>query len=171
MDIVSHGLWGGIAFGRKTKKSFLAAFLFGIAPDFLAFAPFFAGMILGFTPRVFTPGEPPPLDAIPQYIHSVYQVTHSVIIFLLAFAAVAIIIRRPLWEMLAWGLHILMDIPTHSNSFFPTPFLWPLSTFHIDGIPWGHPVIFFPNVILLTLLYAIFLVKKGREKKYEQSPT
>lgn len=166
MDIVSHGLWGGIAFGRKSRKSFLLSFCFGVAPDFLAFAPFFMGMILGLTPRVFTPGEPPPSSAIPAYIRSVYQITHSAIIFLIAFAAVAIILRRPLWEMLAWGLHILMDIPTHSNSFFPTPFLWPFSSFHINGVAWGNPMIFFPNIIMLAILYTIFFIKKRRAKEH-----
>ncbi len=47
MDIVSHGLWGGAAFGRKNKKSFWVAFLFGVLPDLLAFGPFFIGIQSG----------------------------------------------------------------------------------------------------------------------------
>lgn len=35
MDIVSHGLWGAIAFGRRTRSSFWLSFVFGIAPDFV----------------------------------------------------------------------------------------------------------------------------------------
>ena len=51
MDIISHGLWGSITFGRKNKKSFWTAFLFGLAPDFLAFAPLFILIFLGIVDR------------------------------------------------------------------------------------------------------------------------
>jgi len=66
--------------------------------------------------------------------------------------------------MWAWGLHILMDIPTHSTDFFPTPFLWPFSGYRVDGISWGHPYIFFPNVVVLIVLYILFFLKKKKRK-------
>ena len=37
MDIVSHGLWGSIAFGRKSRSSFWMAFVIGMAPDIFSF--------------------------------------------------------------------------------------------------------------------------------------
>lgn len=162
MDIISHGLWGGVAFGRKNKKSFWTSFLFGIAPDFLAFAPFFASVFLGLAefPKFST--EPPIPDGIPQYVHIVYSFTHSLIIFAVAFLIVGAILKKPFYEMLAWGLHILIDIPTHSNAFFPTPFLWPFSSAHVDGIPWAHPAIFIPNVALLAILYIYFFWLRKR---------
>jgi hypothetical protein len=36
MDVISHGLWGGVAFGRKNKKYFWWSFGFGIMPDLLS---------------------------------------------------------------------------------------------------------------------------------------
>ncbi len=42
MDIISHGLWGGITVGRKSGRSFWTAFCFGVAPDLFAFGPMFA---------------------------------------------------------------------------------------------------------------------------------
>ena len=166
MDIISHGLWGGVAFGRENKRSFWISFLFGIAPDFLAFAPFFASVILGFAefPKFST--EPPVPDGIPQYVHSVYSFTHSLIIFAALFLIIWLGWRKPFWEMSAWGLHILFDIPTHSNAFFPAPFLWPFSSAHVDGIPWADHVIFIPNAALLIILYLYFFVyrKQHAEK-------
>ena len=163
MDIASHGLWGGIAFGRKNKKSFWAAFLFGILPDFLAFGPFFIGTFFGFYkwPR-FGP-EPPDPSLIPSFVGQVYNITHSLIIFAAVFLIIWLILKRPVYEMLAWGLHILVDIPTHSYRFFPTPFLWPISDLKVDGVGWGHPYIFFPNIALLILLYLWFFVIKKRK--------
>ncbi len=51
MDVFSHGLWGGILFGRKNKRNFLLAFLIGIAPDVFSFGPFFLVSLLGLTER------------------------------------------------------------------------------------------------------------------------
>ena len=62
----------------------------------------------------------------------------------------------------AWGLHLVMDIFTHSDAFFPTPFLWPLSNAHFDGLPWVNPLIYIPNVLLLAVLYAWFFLKRKK---------
>ena len=160
MDFISHGLWGGIAFGRSSRRSLALAFLFGIAPDLLSFGPVVVGAIaahgLDFSHRI---GHPPDPAAIPAYVYHLYDLTHSLVVFGLAFALVWLLRRRPLWEMGAWGLHIVVDIFTHSTAFFPTPFLWPLFDVRFDGRSWADPVIFVPNVVLLVVLYAVFLWK------------
>ena len=163
MDIISHGLWGSIAFGRKNKKSFRTAFLFGLAPDFLAFAPLFILIFLGIVDRPsIPPMEPPDTSLIPSFVYGVYNVTHSLFVFAAAFLFLWIILRKPMWEICAWGLHILLDIPTHSYQFFPTPFLWPISDFRFDGIGWSDPYIFFPNIVVLLILYVWFyLIKRN----------
>lgn len=156
MDIISHGLWGSITFGRKNRRSFWLAFLFGILPDFLAFAPFTLAMFLGLSNHEWHFGEPPNPEVFPSYIYDVYNISHSLPVFALVFILLWIIFRRPIWEFSAWGLHILFDIPTHSTNFFPTPFLWPVSDLYVSGISWGQPIIFVPNVILLVILYIWF---------------
>ena len=42
------------------------------------------------------------------------------------------ILRRPVLEMLAWALHILIDIPTHQG-IFAVRFLWQLSNCVLDS--------------------------------------
>lgn len=165
MDIISHGLWGGVAFGRKSKKNFWWSFGFGIAPDFFSFGIFTMMRILGLASGPDWGKGVPSNDAIPVYVHSLYNVTHSLIVFAAVFGIVWLVRRKPFLPMLAWGLHILMDIPTHSTSFFGTPFLWPVSTFEVNGISWGHPIIFFPDVIALFVLYLWFFVFKKKLKK------
>src|SRR3989344_3824981 len=109
MDILSHGLYGGVAFGRKNKKSFWTAFTFGVLPDLLAFGPFFVSIFLGFRNWPgFNDTEPPNPELIPSYVSNIYNVTHSLVIFLAVFLIVWIILRRPFWEMSAWVLHILL---------------------------------------------------------------
>jgi len=165
MDIISHGLWGAIAFGRKNRKSFLLAFLFGVLPDLLSFGIFFVLAIFGVFERPDFGGmEPPTNEMVPSFVHSLYNVTHSLVVFLVIFVLLWVAFKRPIFVFAAWGLHILIDIPTHSSSFFPTPFLWPLSDFIIDGKSWASPYIFFPDVILLSFLYIWFFIWKRRGK-------
>lgn len=159
MDVFSHGLWGGIAFGRRRKRDFWAAVLFGMLPDLISFGPFFLMALLGVIPLRF--GGPPSLDIIPQFVFFLYSVTHSLIVFALVFGAVWARRKRAYVPLAAWGLHILVDIPTHSTQFFPTPFLWPLSSVHVNGVPWSHPMIFFTDVVFLIVLYVWFFVFKG----------
>jgi membrane-bound metal-dependent hydrolase YbcI (DUF457 family) len=155
MDIVSHGLWGGIAFGRASRRTFWTAFAFGVMPDLFAFGPHFVASIWdSLAGNGGTPIGPRHGHAnIPGYIFAIYNVTHSLVVFALAFALVWAVRRRPWWPMGAWGLHVLMDIPTHSTRFFPTPFLWPLSDYRVDGISWGQPIILVPDLVLLAGLY------------------
>jgi membrane-bound metal-dependent hydrolase YbcI (DUF457 family) len=96
-------------------------------------------------------------------VHDLYHFTHSFVIFALAFAAVWVFRRKAFLPMLAWPLHIIVDIPTHSTNFFPTPFLWPFfDNLRVDGIPWSHPMIFIPNVVLLAAVYLWFFVVRPR---------
>src|SRR3972149_6787177 len=162
MDIVAHGLWGGIAFGRKNLRSFSLACFFGVLPDLFSFGPLYVAVLLGLAERPrFSPEPPDPL-LIPAYVHQLYNITHSLVVFLAALALLWVVFRTPIWQAFAWGLHVLFDIFTHSYRFFPTPFLWPISDFKIDGWPWGMPVIFIPNVVFLALLYAWFFLRQKR---------
>lgn len=163
MDFISHGLWGGIALGRSSRRSFWTALAFGVAPDVLSFGPVMvtgfvrdgAGFLRGL-------GHPPDAALIPDYVYGLYDVTHSLVVFAAVFALAWLVRRRPILEMGAWGLHVTMDIFMHSDAFFPTPFLWPLWNVHVDGVPWGHPIVFFPNVALLALLYAWFFYRRKK---------
>lgn len=82
MDIISHGLWGGIALGRSSRKSFRTAFFFGVAPDLFSFGVFFAGAFavhgLEFLQGI---GRPPDAAQIPAYVYQLYNVTHSFVVF------------------------------------------------------------------------------------------
>jgi hypothetical protein len=163
MDIISHGLWGSIAFGRRNRRSFWMSFFFGVVPDLFSFGIFTATIWLGFASGPdWGKGLPDP-NTIPEYVHSLYDWTHSLLIFLFAFAVVWVVRKRPLWEMCGWGFHIIFDIFTHSSRFFPTPFLWPLSDVTFEGIPWGDARIFIPNIVLLAVLYVWYFIYRRRQ--------
>jgi hypothetical protein len=165
MDIVSHGLWGSIAFGRKNRSSFWLAFVIGMAPDICSFGILWAAAMIGLSEKPDFSHGTPPESTIPQYVHHLYNVTHSFIVFLAVFFFVWFLLKRPLWELGAWGLHVLVDIPTHSYAFFPTPVFWPLFNWKFDGWQWMAPSILIPNFALLAVLYAWYFWQTLKAKK------
>jgi hypothetical protein len=162
VDILSHGLWGAIVFGRKNKKSFWKSFLWGVMPDLLSFGIFTPLAFFGIVKSVNWHEGPPSPDQIPQFVHTLYNLTHSFVIFALVFGIVFYFTKKPMLEMLAWPLHISVDIFTHGVGFFPTPFLWPFLDYRFDGIPWSHPSIFFTNWALLAVCYGLFFVYRKK---------
>ncbi len=168
MDTLSHGLWGGLVFGRNNKRNYWWAFSFGLLPDLLSFGLFTVAQILGFGTRVQWSGGPPDVTLIPSYVDIMYNYTHSLIIAAIVFGLIWLIMKKPWLPLLAWPLHILFDTPVHSTDFYPTPFLWPLSNFHIDGISWSHPWIFFPNWAALIIGYGFWYYQRRKKKSSPQ---
>ena len=170
MDILAHGLWAGVAAQavRRRHRSIRVRFAvaWGIAPDLAAFGILFVVLLAG-----LAQGEPTwarladyesmaraALNGHPllQISSALYTLGHSALIFLAAFGAVWLAHGRPRWEMAAWGLHILLDIPTHARSFYPTPVLWPLVDWTVDGVSWTVPWVFALNYAALALAWGWF---------------
>lgn len=158
MDIISHGFWGGIAFGRRAKQAFLITFWFGVLPDLFAFSFVFVKRLFG---GEFIKG---PIEQIPDYVHGLYNVSHSLVVAAAALLICLMIWRGRAWVVAAWPLHILFDMFTHDLRFFPTPFLWPGPTPFISGIPWSTPWVFFMNWGALGGLYIVWFIIKHKEK-------
>jgi hypothetical protein len=68
------------------------------------------------------------------------------------------------WALLlgGWPLHIIMDIPTHSREFFPTPFLWPISDVTFNGISWATAWFMIANYSLLAIVFTTLVWKFPR---------
>lgn len=159
MDIFAHGLWTYAVFHRK-RYAWLAV-LFGLLPDLLSFGILFiANLANGDLAR----GRPA-LDALPTWIFASYNMTHSMVVFGFVLLIAYIITKKWFWPLMAWGLHILTDIPTHSNSFFPTPFLWPLSNYRFNGISWGTPWFMMLNYGALIIVFIVIARNRAKYKK------
>ncbi len=184
MDVFAHILWtGGItkAVNNKREKqgkkpfSIIWSAFCGVAPDLFAFGPAFLLMFLGILSGSFHFSEIPQPDFHGVEDHpegnfpyaylsfALYNISHSAIIFLLVFALIWIIRKAPYWELSGWLLHILIDIPTHSSLFYPTPFLFSLSNFKISGVSWGVPWFMALNYGAL-LVFFVYLLLSRRKK-------
>lgn len=178
MDTFSHGLWAGaLAKGlnkRKGKRhvNVWATALWGIFPDIFAFGipMFIIFWSVAFNGGHFADfgGRPPMVEPtggdsllVYQLSHVLYNMSHSLIVFGAVFFAVWVHFKQVRLELLGWLLHILMDIPTHSYAFFPTPVFWPLLDWKFDGFSWGQPWFMVFNYSLLLLAYALLSRKRA----------
>ncbi len=182
MDIFAHGFWAAaIARGTNTKADTRImrpwlAFLFGLFPDLFAFSvPFIVFGVSWLTGgQSFSAGAagPPSLQspAMLNLAYALYNVSHSLVIFALVFIIVALIRgKRPLWELSGWLFHILCDIPTHTDAFFPTPIFWPISSAHFrGGISWGQTWFMLANYSLIILAHLAITLWR-RTKKHPAS--
>ena len=160
MDVLSHGLWGGLPFLKKGRKRYGTAVAFGMLPDILAFFPY--------TPQAWLAGravrahgdwsQPPDPGVFPDYVFIFYRFTHSLVVFAAFFFLVWRTRRKAYGEMWSWGFHVLTDIPTHTLKFFPTPFLWPIANLYVDGFAWGVPPFTWVNYALLCCAYGIWYI-------------
>lgn len=89
--------------------------------------------------------------------------SHSLIIFGIVLGLIYVILKRFPWEMMGWLLHVLIDIPTHSYAFYPTPFLWPLSDVKLGGLSWANPWFMAVNYAAIIIVY-IILWRTGKKK-------
>jgi hypothetical protein len=158
MDYFAHAAWSFIFFNKK--KPIWAAIAFGILPDtlswflFMVYNLLFNGADLG----------KPALFKLPSWMISLYGVTHSLIVFLVIAGIIYLIFKKIPWYVYAWPIHILMDIPTHSRDFLPTPFLWPISNWFFPGFSWGQPWFMVLNWSLILIFIAYVIGKRLRTK-------
>jgi membrane-bound metal-dependent hydrolase YbcI (DUF457 family) len=165
MDFVSHALWGGVSFGRKNRNNFLLAAGISILPDVLTEGLFMVLYLLDIGGMPGWENGHPNISDFPMFAQNLYNITHSLVIFALVFGLLWATAKKPVWVVAGWGLHILIDIPTHSLTLFPTPFLWPISYFRVDGIGWDNPIILAIDIVLLVAVYSLWLYPRFHRKQ------
>ena len=169
MDILAHSLWTAgatIPLRRRfpARLSVGWSVFWGIFPDVFSFAVPAAIRIWWYVSGTTHSLLPDPHG--PQHFNFVwplYYASHSLIVFAAAFGIAWLIARRPVFEMLAWCLHILIDIPTHQG-FFALHFLWPFSSYGFSGIRWENPWFMAANYAALLLLYLWMWIAKRRQR-------
>ena len=153
MDIFAHFLWTS-AFYWQHPKRWIAG-LIGFLPDIFAFGPFFVLALVNGT----LIGGPHGLVANQAGIHALYNISHSFVVCACGLLLLFWLKRDWFWISFGWPLHILIDMFTHTEQFFPTPILWPISGFHIGSFSWGEPWFMAINYGMLAVLYVTLLIR------------
>ena len=141
MDILSHILIGRIISSNQIKKAQIFTMVFSFLPD-LGQIPFY--LVLGYEnarPFLF----PYNSDWIgTRSLHPVltamWDIPHSFFFLFLIILPVITYFKIPKISFFAYGLHLLIDIPTHTGEWMIRPF-YPFN-FAIPGITdaWAWPV-------------------------------
>ena len=163
-----------IALKKKNKRTINApwATFWGVFPDLFAFGiPItitIITMLFSGNFSLLSLGHSLVQSSLPI---NLYQYSHSLVLWAFVFGMVRIIFKRPRLELLGWLLHILIDIPSHSINFYPTPFLFPISNYHFThGIAWSNQWFMIINYFLLILVYVYFYgfrKKKQKQKNFD----
>jgi len=104
----------------------------------------------------------PVTASILLFADTLYTLSHSAIVFFSIIITARLVTKKIPWVLMGWGLHILMDIPTHAKAFYPTPVFWPLSNWTFDGIPWATPWFILLNYSLLLVMYCFIKRRKSK---------
>lgn len=179
MEILAHTLWTTAAArkanaiakkkGKLYQLNLAWTAFWGIFPDLFAFTiPFFIAfykIIVGQQQFSFLRTSHQVTNGF-TLAHTLYQYSHSIVIWALVFLFIWALLRRPPWVLFGWLLHILIDIPSHSMTFFPTPFLFPISKYVFPyGIAWSNIWFMIVNYLALAIVWGTILVKKYRKPK------
>jgi hypothetical protein len=154
MDIFAHFLWTFAIYWQHPKRWW--AGLIGMLPDLLSFGIFTVVSVLS---RGF-PSGPPVASTIPDYVYVMYSITHSLVIFAIGATLLWYFARNWFWVSFGWALHIIIDLPTHTSAFFPTPLLWPISDMTLSGISWATQWFMIANYSSLAILYTWLITRK-----------
>jgi ABC-type dipeptide/oligopeptide/nickel transport system permease subunit len=73
-----------------------------------------------------------------QFVWQLYNGSHSLLVFGAVLGLVWGWFGVRCGSFWGWGLHILIDIPTHTG-IFAIHFLGPLSSYRFEGIRWENP--------------------------------
>lgn len=153
MDMVSHALLTNLIFKEAPTGQRIWAIIFSVLPDALSFVPLFATDF--FKKMLFF--KRPPTSLYPRYIFTIYTVFHSLVIWCVVFLLL-LLFKLEWWAIayLGWGMHIIIDIFTHSKRAFSTQIFWPFSNYSFSGISWSSKWFIIINYSVILVLYIIF---------------
>jgi hypothetical protein len=99
---------------------------------------------------------------VDAWSHHLHCILHSAPIALVVSLAISLL-RPALWPLLAaWWSHIVIDVLTHSNAFYPVPVLYPFTMAGFDGIPWNTPWFVILNYTALAIAWLALGLSRPR---------
>ncbi len=163
MDILAHTLWAGagIALARRRRpiavRTVAATLALAALPDVVQLLPIIGWWLFGdgswAVLRAFAaalPGQEPALPPLVNLLsHHLHCIMHSAIVAAAVTLLLWLVWRSPWIPLLGWWSHIVIDVFTHSATFYPSPVLYPITERGFDGIAWNTPWFMVLNYIAL----------------------
>lgn len=171
MDPFSHALWSVVVF-NKLKKQLFWVMLFGIFPDLISNIPFlvwksvyFYVLGLPVTDVVFRDWFLLVPPQIYSFFTTIYDTSHSLIVFLLIFSLIFFLNKRRFWwPILAWGLHIGLDSFSHANTIeHGVRIFWPVSNLYVGLFMWSSLPFMLVNAAALAAAGLILFIRNRKK--------
>lgn len=174
MDIVAHALWTGtgmIWLGRLRPVSthtLVLTVTLGVLPDLIHLLPLLAWWISGGGSfealKLYALATPATEPSLPPLVHLLSHHLHCTFHSAIVSAAVGLLIgffSRSFWlPLLGWYGHVLIDVFTHSNDFYPSPVFYPVTMSGFDGIAWNAPWFIALNYLALAITATALLIRR-----------
>lgn len=173
MEILAHGLWaaaGAEVLRRHTQKTistgiFCGIVLLAVLPDILQLVPILVWVAAGdgstqalYQYMLAAPGTEPVLPPLVRFfVHHLHCIAHSAIVAGTVTLLVWLLRRQWLIPLLGWWTHIMIDVFSHSQDYYPSPVLYPITYRGFDGLAWNVPTFMVINYLLLAALYVWLL--------------
>lgn len=142
-DIVTHFIHGYLIFGKKGA-------LYAILPDLLSFGRLFIKRLPEKIDQ-FTKCQYRKLFKKPE-LEKLDNLFHSLIIWSIFYYF------KKDKEIFSIFLAIVLDVFLHKKTYLPTPFLYPLSDYKFDGIPWNSKYGWIISIIITIFIYHRFKI-------------
>jgi LexA-binding, inner membrane-associated putative hydrolase len=171
MDIFAHALWTGAALAviqrhrPVARLTAVATVVMAALPDLVHLLPMIAWNLLGGGSAALLwqyvvalpglePSVPPTITLLTHHLHCIF---HSAIVASLISLLIWLASHRLWLPLLGWWSHILIDVPTHSADFYPSPVLYPITQRGYDGVAWNIPWFMVANYSALCVV-ALYLL-------------
>ena len=147
-DTISHFLHGYFIYGIEGG-------IYSILPDLLSFGRLFLKNLPNKLKaikegRIKDILKKPDINLLDETDYLLYNLFHSLIVWFF----IAYFIKKK--EFNAVFLAIFIDIFLHDKSYLPTPFLYPISDFKFDGIPWNSKKGWIISLSITFIIYKYF---------------
>ncbi|MDZ4280790.1 MAG: hypothetical protein U1C04_08450 [Hydrogenophaga sp.] len=175
IDIAAHALWAGagvvlLARHRPLPVAIgVATVALAVLPDLMHMLPvaawtMFNGLLAEFMTYVRAlPERVQPLpESVELWSHHLHCMFHSGVIATVVTLTVWLRTRRFWLPLAGWWSHILIDVLTHSDDFFPSPVLYPLTYRGFDGVAWNAPWFVVANYSALVIVWGWLLVTRRK---------
>ena len=147
-----------------TWRTVILTMVMAALPDLIHGLPLIGWWVFGsgtaaelYAYAIAAPGHVPPTPPLVERLsHHLHCMMHSAITTTAA-ALMLWLVLRTLWiPLLGWWLHVVMDVFTHSATFYPSPVLYPFTQQGFDGIAWNTPWFMLLNYISLAATWGWF---------------
>jgi hypothetical protein len=153
MDILAHALWasaGVVAVHRRwpiALHTLASTVALAVVPDLGHMLPIVGWGLLGdgsvaqlWAYATGLPGQEPAMPMLVEmWSHHLHCILHSAIVAGVVTGMLWLVLHSLWMPLLGWWSHIVIDIFTHSQDYYPAPVLYPITQRGFDGIAWNTP--------------------------------